>query len=66
MCLSVRNLFQKLAAAEIFAVSSGQMFTWVIGRGSQEPEKGSGLACLLKFSLGSGSTFIFRKQKLLS
>lgn len=65
MCLSVRNLFQKLVAAGIFAASSGQMFTWIIGAaGSQR--KAVGLASVLKFSLGSGSTFIFRKQKLCS
>lgn len=29
--MSVRNLFQKLVAAGIFAAASGQMFTWVIG-----------------------------------
>lgn len=36
ICLSVRNLFQKLVAAGILAASSGQMFTGVIGAaGSQ-------------------------------
>lgn len=63
MCLSVRNLFQKLVAAGTLAVSSGQMFTEVIGAAASQ-RKAVGWPAVLRFSLGSVPTFIFRKQKL--